>query len=418
MSIFKRRSWSINGEPSTRSGGDRGATWDILGRFLQQLQVCDQTSAHMRLALEAVRESTGADVVYACELAGDSGAEVVADLYLPANWCRDFARTMVRNTTALDDGQLLRVDLPEGVNPSSRSPHSAALVCLSRSRQAWIVALSYDRDRVLGAADLKLMTFTKRLLINQKRYDETYGELKETLFGLIQCVTAMIDAKDPYTCGHSERVARIAVRLGQEMRLSAPEISDLYLAGLLHDVGKIGIRDEVLQKPTKLNEAELAHTREHPIIGERIIANVKKLSHLRPGVRNHHERHDGLGYPDGLVGEDVPLMARILAVADSCDAMMSDRRYRKALPTAEIDEIMNQGRGTQWDPRIVGIFMSCRHEIYPVFQRGLGQSVYHAVGHALNASGREPLSLAMPQEARAAFRTARRDVREPVLPGR
>ena len=151
------------------------------------------------------------------------------------------------------------------------------------------------------------------------------------MFGIVQCLSTAIDAKDPYTCGHSERVARIAVRLGEVMNLSRGEISDLYLAGLLHDVGKIGIRDEVLCKPGPLTAEEEEHIREHPIIGERIISNVTRLAYLRPGVRGHHERFDGGGYPDGLAGEAIPPIARILAVADSCDAMMSARRYRPAL---------------------------------------------------------------------------------------
>ena len=172
------------------------------------------------------------------------------------------------------------------------------------------------------------------------------------------------------------------------MKLSRGEISDLYLAGLLHDVGKIGIRDEVLCKPGPLTPEEYAHIREHPVIGERIIANVTRLAYLRPGVRGHHERFDGKGYPDGLAGEAIPLMARILAVADSCDAMMSARRYRPALSPARIEAIFREGAGTQWDPRIVEYFFACRHDLYAVCQRGLGQSVYMAVERAASADSR------------------------------
>src|SRR5439155_8767642 len=142
--------------------------------------------------------------------------------------------------------------------------------------------------------------------------------------------------------------------------------SDLYLAGLLHDVGKIGIRDDVLQKPGRLTAEETAHIQEHPVIGDRLVCHIKPLQHLRPGVRNHHERWDGRGYPDGLAGEDIPLQARILAVADSCDAMMSARPYRSALPPVRIDAIMLEGAGSQWDPRVVEAFLACRHELYAI----------------------------------------------------
>ena len=190
--------------------------------------------------------------------------------------------------------------------------------------------MSLDPDHPLDESDFRIITVIWRLQARNNRNVRLYENLKETLFGVVRCLSTAIDAKDPYTCGHSERVARIAVRIGEEMGLSRGEINDLYLAGLLHDVGKIGIRDEVLFKPGPLTAAEFAHVREHPVTGERIISNVTRLAYLRPAVRGHHERFDGAGYPDGLAGEEIILPARILAVADSCDAMMSARRYRHA----------------------------------------------------------------------------------------
>ena len=225
-----------------------------------------------------------------------------------------------------------------------------------------------------------------QLQATQQRNDRVNDKWKETLFGVVRCLTAAIDAKDPYTCGHSERVARIAVRLGESMGMSRGDTSDLYLAGLLHDLGKIGIRDSVLWKEGPLTEEEYQHVREHPVIGEKIIANVTRLAYLRPGVRGHHERFDGLGYPDGLVGESIPLMARVLAVADACDAMMSTRRYRAALDESRICQIFEEGAGTQWDPRVVDHFLSCRHELLCISQRGLGQSVFIAVERAASPS--------------------------------
>ena len=174
--------------------------------------------------------------------------------------------------------------------------------------------------------------------------------MRETLFGVVRCLSTAIDAKDPYTCGHSERVARISVRIGQEMGLSRGEVSDLYLAGLLHDVGKIGIRDEVLLKSGPLTKDEYTHMKEHPITGDRIVSKIKRLSYLCAGVRSHHERYDGTGYPDGLAGESIPLMARIIAVADSCDAMM-------ACATLQAGGVTRQDR--------VGFPGGCRHPVGP-----------------------------------------------------
>ena len=127
---------------------------------------------------------------------------------------------------------------------------------------------------------------------------------------------------------------------------------------------------------------EYLHIKEHPVTGDRIIANVTRLANLRPGIRGHHEWFDGSGYPDGLAGDAIPQMARILAVADACDAMMSARRYRAALSEARIEETFREGIGTQWDPRIVHHFLECRHELYAGIHRGLGESFHIAVERA------------------------------------
>src|SRR5205807_92529 len=124
--------------------------------------------------------------------------------------------------------------------------------------------------------------------------------------------------------------------------------------------------------PGVLSEEEFTQLREHVLIGDRIVSMVKQLAHVRTGVRNHHERYDGQGYPDRLPGKQIPLLARLLAVADACDAMMSARPYRPALPPSRIDATMMEGAGTQWDPAIVAHFMDCRQELYSICQRGIG----------------------------------------------
>src|SRR5262249_48608353 len=145
--------------------------------------------------------------------------------------------------------------------------------------------------------------------------------------------------------------------------------SDLYLGGLLHDIGKIGVSDEVLRKPGKLTVEEMEQIRRHVTIGDEIVANVRHLAHLRPAVRNHHEHYDGTGYPDGLAGEQSPAIARILAVADACDALMSDRPYRRALPPAAIEEIFRAGAGVQWDPVVVNALLATSHDVFSICQR-------------------------------------------------
>ena len=193
---------------------------------------------------------------------------------------------------------------------------------------------------------------------------------------MIRALTSAIDAKDPYTSGHSERVARIAVRIGQEMGMTPHEQGDLYLMGLLHDVGKIGVEDVVLlKKPGKLTTDEYRQIQAHVRIGVHILSDLTKLHHLLPGVAYHHESVDGSGYPAGLRGEAIPLPARILAVADAYDAMSSSRPYRRGMPPAQIDQQLRSGVGTQWDARVIAALFSCRADLERIRQKGLGESV-------------------------------------------
>ena len=373
------------------------APTDALDRFVQELRDGRKVSHPYRAALSAIQEGTEADLVFLYSDLGGQVLEIVGDHVPMPQWCQRVAQWLLdglprggiwkgfETETGVGVGVGVRVGVggePCPLFSGGPEPAAALVYPVEAPRPAWLIVLRVGEDRPFVASDQRLARMVWRLQTDKKRHDHIYDNLKETLFGVVRCLSTAIDAKDPYTCGHSERVARISVRLGKEMQLSSGEISDLYLAGLLHDVGKIGIRDEILCKPGPLDAEEFAHMREHPVIGERIIANVSRLSYIRPGVRGHHERFDGKGYPDRIAGEAIPLMARILAVSDSCDAMMSARRYRPELSQARIEEIFKEGKGTQWDPRIVEYFFACRHDLYAVFQRGLGQSVYTAVERA------------------------------------
>ncbi len=180
----------------------------------------------------------------------------------------------------------------------------------------------------------------------------------------VKNLSNLIHARDPETFNHCKRVAWIAARLGQELGLSENHITNLYLAGALHDIGKLAIRSSVLHKPGILSDAELSQVKRHTVLGDRMLAIVPSLEVLRSGARSHHERLDGSGYPDGLSGQEIPLMARIIAVADISDALMRNRSYRPAFPTDWIDETLSRGAGRHWDPEIVKRYMSCRREIY------------------------------------------------------
>jgi HD-GYP domain-containing protein (c-di-GMP phosphodiesterase class II) len=232
-------------------------------------------------------------------------------------------------------------------------------------------------------SDAALLTAYVALLELHARASGRYQDLKELLVGLTRSLTAALDAKDSYTYGHSERVARIAVELGRELGLQGDELSDIYLAGLLHDVGKIGIRDSVLGKVEPLTVEEFEHIKQHVTIGYAILSDLRPIRNLLPGVLYHHEHFDGNGYPDGLTGEAIPLLARILAVADAYDAMSTNRPYRDAMPCRKVEEILVKGADSQWDKRVVDAFLRCRQRIHTIRQRGVGDSLQMAIDGAL-----------------------------------
>ena len=184
-----------------------------------------------------------------------------------------------------------------------------------------------------------------------------YADLQELLMGVLHALTSSIDAKDPYTCGHSERVALVARRIALEAGLPAEQVRQIYLSGLLHDVGKIGIPESVLCKPGRLTESEYETIKRHPMIGSRILAGIRHLDNVIDGILMHHERPDGEGYPQGLRGRQIPIEGRILGLADTFDAMTSDRTYRKALPLAAVMDEIRRHAGLQFDVDLVDLFL-------------------------------------------------------------
>lgn len=184
-----------------------------------------------------------------------------------------------------------------------------------------------------------------------------YQALKDQNRQTIEALAEAIEARDAHTYGHSRQVTRYAVRLAEELGLSGEELELIDYAGLLHDVGKIGIRDYILLKPDKLDDDEFAVMKGHPRIGVKIIERVRGLRPTLALIEAHHERFDGKGYPLGLRGEEIPLGARILAIADAFEAMTADRAYRPAMPTEQALAILLSGRGAAWEPRLVDLFV-------------------------------------------------------------
>ncbi|MCG2712374.1 MAG: response regulator [Candidatus Omnitrophica bacterium] len=177
------------------------------------------------------------------------------------------------------------------------------------------------------------------------------------LFDTIKVLALALDARDHYTHGHSQQVTEYAVDIAREIGLSFKEINIIRDAGILHDIGKIGIADAILLKPGRLTQEEYIQIKKHPVIGKKILDPVNCLADNIPLIYHHHERIDGQGYPDGLTGDNIPLGARILSVADAYQAMTSDRPYRKSLPALIAIEELKRFKGRQFDPDIVDAFL-------------------------------------------------------------
>lgn len=186
---------------------------------------------------------------------------------------------------------------------------------------------------------------------------ELHDQLQSLFLSTVSALANSIDARDPYTKGHSERVTAYAVMIAEGLDLSPEDLERLRYAGLLHDIGKIRIRDHILHKPGRLTDMEFNEMKKHPEYGVEIMQPVNAFKHILPAMLHHHERYDGRGYPHGLAGEEIPLPARILCVADCFDAMTSDRPYRKGMPVADAVAELARNKTTQFDPKLVDIFL-------------------------------------------------------------
>ena len=191
-----------------------------------------------------------------------------------------------------------------------------------------------------------------------RRLKQALRQNQELFLETIRTLAAAIDAKDPYTRGHSERVSSFSMAISRHLGLNQDEVFRVHIASILHDVGKLGIRDGILNKPGGLSDDEFEIMRQHPSIGAQIMSPIRMLKDIIPGIRNHHETWDGTGYPDGLAGEEIPLVARIIGVADTFDAMTTTRPYQQAMTLEYVIAKMRSMSGSRFDPRVVDAFIA------------------------------------------------------------
>lgn len=242
---------------------------------------------------------------------------------------------------------------------------------LSSSAHRAVATRTFDTPLPPSRSSREVATLTGAFNSLLLSLDDAEARMRSTSVGAIRALAVALDARDPYTAGHSERVSNLAVAIGRQMGLGDDDLEVLRLGGLLHDIGKIGVADEILLKTSALTPDEEEAIREHPRTGARILKSVPFLAPHLPIVELHHERPDGLGYPHGLAGDAIPVLARIVRVADAFDAMTSARAYRRALSVADaVDELWQQA-GTGFDAGVVDALLMALPSVRPGFTREL-----------------------------------------------
>lgn len=219
-----------------------------------------------------------------------------------------------------------------------------------------------EEDHSFETTEIRVLECLVEELTNTATNRELQFEIRSLLFNVMKSLVAALEAKDDYTRGHSERVYGLSVQIAERLGLPDKEIKILAWAALLHDMGKIGVDERILKKPGKLTDEEYEAIKTHPAKGAAMLDPIMQLRAVIPGIRHHHERWDGRGYPDGLAGEDVPLLGRIIAVADTYDAIVSSRPYRPARTAEQALAVIREGAGSQFDPEIAEVFLKMAEE--------------------------------------------------------
>jgi putative two-component system response regulator len=297
---------------------------------------CEQ-AANAGQALEKLKGGSIELVILDIKMPGKSGVELLPEIKAK------YPDTAVIMATALSDA-------------------STAINCMKAGAYDYVTKpfnldeVSFSVSRALEKRRLELENRDYQQHLEQK-VEEQAQKIRTSFFNAVTALAYALEAKDVYTSGHSQRVTEISEAIAKHMGLPKETIEKIRLAGLVHDIGKIGVRESVLNKPGSLSEAEFKHVRLHSQTGERILKPIVDDKEILKAVRHHHERYDGWGYPDGLQGERIPLLARIIAVADTFDAMTSERPYRKALTKEEACAEVERCRGTQFDPQAADAFL-------------------------------------------------------------
>ncbi|MCK5113404.1 MAG: HD domain-containing protein [Phycisphaerae bacterium] len=328
-------------------------------RFLQD--ICRELQGVMNIKAAAA-------IVYDKKMRLDGDMMVFAgESYLDPNQIRMLLATHIIPKLAKEDSVMLSNDFTPGDENTALEQHIQSILavplCVGGKNVGTILAINKN-DGDFDTFDIKLLNSIAGQASVFLANNHMFAELQDLLMGVLHSLTETIDAKDPYTCGHSRRVAAISRRLAEDCGFDAQRIHHIYLAGLLHDIGKIGVPEAILCKDGKLTDEEYESMKRHPTIGAKILERIHDFEPIIAGVLSHHERLDGRGYPRGLKEKNVPVEGRIVGLADSFDAMTSHRTYRNALSLDKAIEELKRCSGTQFDTLLVEMLLSWDLDAY------------------------------------------------------
>ncbi len=317
--------------------------------FLQETadELAEVTHSSVAVVISSGTADVEEDMVV---LAGNPSCDEAAIL--------DLAETIVGPQLAGAEGPVVYNNFADTRDGNgSKTIRNLLAVPVSSGNTTTGMLIGFNKDHDFDTIDLKLIDSignqTGVFLANHR----LYADLQDLLMGVLHALTASIDAKDPYTCGHSQRVALISRRIAEILGYSPQRVERIYLTGVLHDIGKLGVPESVLCKPGKLTDEEFQAIKNHPRIGAGILGGIRQLDDIIPGIITHHERPDGKGYPQGLKDDQVPMSGMIICLADCFDAMTSDRVYRKALPLETAIAEIRKNAGTQFHPVLAEKFL-------------------------------------------------------------
>ena len=270
-----------------------------------------------------------------------------------AGWVAQNKQPVLLNDPKLDERFFYKVDQ----QTSFETRNMICMPIMTKSKLLGVLEVINKQEGVFTNYDQEMLTALANQIAIAIDNAHLYEELRDTFYSFMDTLASTIDKRDPYTGGHTRRVKDYSLAIGKALNLSEDDLSRLELAAILHDIGKIGVSDSILRKTTKLTPDEYQEMKNHPVYGEEILRPIQNLQGVIPGIKHHHERHDGRGYPDGLKGDEIDITARIISVADAYDAMVTTRSYRNKMDNDFATDELRKNAGEQFDPVIVEVFL-------------------------------------------------------------